>query len=605
MAGLDNIKHFQAGGSSGDEEVVTEKQAPLSAKAVSSKYLPTPTGPGTGVDPELLANMQKLIAEREAQRGSFMENLKDATAWWSGGAAGPGEALSRRAKDREEQAMTTFGMKRDLAQYNVGLKNAQNLQRQLFGGEVPAAGGATTPTGAPGVPGATAPQASGGLLSLVQDPGLRQSIAVQAQTDQAGAAKAIQSYLATNAKNPDIIKKVNFMLQNGMIDKSLVPQIILTEAVGAGALKHEDVRGSSGTMQTTPLGSAAGFLKGSPAPSGAPAAAPSAPMAAPAPAPAPVPAPAAPMAAPAPSAPAPAAAAPMAAPAAPAKPAALPHTAPIPKVGAPTGAPVKAESPIDAQIRASGLDPSSAEANKIREEAGKTLVSSRGKQLGKVEEAAGERLAKMRELADSAKSTKPTAQAVIDIAENPKLSKVMAFARGTDPIATGLTTVGDFIPGVGAEKTERALYANYLNDTQRKAYRDVESAAQKLGIDFAADVFKGARMGIGLEKMAMGAKGIGTEMPASVNRQNAALIRDAAQFQEDKNEMFDKWAPSHGGKMADFDEFEASPEYKAFSKKAEQHFLDTYKGIVKPLRAGPDNHPGASLVEKYKTKKNP
>jgi hypothetical protein len=83
------------------------------------------------------------------------------------------------------------------------------------------------------------------------------------------------------------------------------------------------------------------------------------------------------------------------------------------------------------------------------------------------------------------------------------------------------------------------------------------------------------------------------------------LIRDAAQFQEDKNEMFDKWAPSHGGKMADFDEFEASPEYKAFSKKAEQHFLDTYKGIVKPLRAGPDNHPGASLVEKYKTKKNP
>jgi len=593
MAGLDNIKHFQAGGSSGDEEVVTEKQAPLSAKAVSSKYLPTPTGPGTGVDPELLANMQKMIAEREAQRGSFMENLKDATAWWSGGVAGPGEALSRRAKDREEQAMTTFGMKRDLAQYNVGLKNAQSLQRQIFGGEVPAAGGATTPTGAPGV--ATAPQASGGLLSLVQDPGLRQSIAVQAQTDLAGAQKAIQSYLATNAKNPDIIKKVNYMLNNGMIDKSLVPQIMLTEAVGPGALKHEDVRGSTGTMQTTPLGSAAGFLKGAPAP----AAAPSAPMSAPAPAPAPVPAPAAPMAAPAPSAPAPAA------PAAPAKPAALPHTAPIPKVGAPTGAPVKAESPIDAQIRASGLDPSSAEANKIREEAGKTLVSSRGKQLGKVEEAAGERLAKMRELADSAKSTKPTAQAVIDIAENKKLSKVMGFARGTDAIATGLTTIGDFIPGVGAEKTEKALYANYLNDTERKAYKDVESAAQKLGIDFAADVFKGARMGIGLEKMAMGAKGIGTEMPASVNRQNAALIRDAAQFQEDKNEMFDKWAPSHGGKMADFDEFEASPEYKAFSKKAEQHFLNTYKGIVKPLRPGPEDHPGASLVEKYKTKKNP
>ena len=600
MAGLDNIKKYAPGGSAeaDTEDTPTEKQAPLSAKAVSSKYLPTPTGPGTGVDPELLANMQKLIAEREAQRGSFMENLKDATAWWSGGVAGPSEALSRRAKEREEQALTTFGMKRDLAQYNVGLKNAQNLQRQLFGGEVPAAGGATTPTGAPGV--ATAPQASGGLLSLVQDPGLRQSIAVQAQTDQVGAQKAIQSYLATNAKNPDIIKKVNYMLQNGMIDKSLVPQIMLTEAVGPGALKHEDVRGSSGTMQTTPLGSAASFLKGAPAPGGAPAA-PSAPMAAPAPAPAPMAAPApapAPMAAPAPAA----AASTPAAPAAPSKPAALPHTTPIPKVSAPTGAPVKAESTVEAQIRAAGLDPSSKEANEIRSKAGETLVTSRGKQLGKAEEAAGERLAKMRELADSAKTTKPTAQAVIDIAEHPKLSKVMGFAKGTDSIATGLTTIGDFIPGVGAEKTEKALYANYLNDTERKAYKDVESAAQKLGIDFAADVFKGARMGIGLEKMAMGAKGIGTDMPASVNRQNAALIRDAADFQQQKNEMFDAWTKTHGGKMADFDEFESSPEYQAFSKKAEQHFLDTYKGIVKPLKAGPEDHPAASLVEKYKTK---
>ena len=130
MAGLDNIKHYQEG-STVEADTSTTPTAPLSAKAAPSKYLPTPTS-ATGVDPALLQNMQQLIDEREAQRSGLMESLKDATAWWSGGVAGPGEALSRRAKEREEQALTTFGMKRDLAQYKVAQQQAQNLQNLFF-----------------------------------------------------------------------------------------------------------------------------------------------------------------------------------------------------------------------------------------------------------------------------------------------------------------------------------------------------------------------------------------------------------------------------------------------------------------------------------------
>jgi len=52
--------------------------------------LGTPIGP-TGFDPELLKNMQQLINEKEKQKNSFLEGLKDATAWWSGGVAGPAE----------------------------------------------------------------------------------------------------------------------------------------------------------------------------------------------------------------------------------------------------------------------------------------------------------------------------------------------------------------------------------------------------------------------------------------------------------------------------------------------------------------------------------
>ena len=91
---------------------------------IGINYLPTSyaiTGGGTptGVDPALLENMQKLIAEREAQKGSFLESMKDANAWWSGGVAGPGEALRARAKEREEQEATTFGMKSQIAQYKA------------------------------------------------------------------------------------------------------------------------------------------------------------------------------------------------------------------------------------------------------------------------------------------------------------------------------------------------------------------------------------------------------------------------------------------------------------------------------------------------------
>ena len=68
-------------------------------------------GVATGVDPSLLENMQKIIAERESQRNNFLETLKDVTAWGAGGVQGPGEALRARDKQREEQDATTFGMK--------------------------------------------------------------------------------------------------------------------------------------------------------------------------------------------------------------------------------------------------------------------------------------------------------------------------------------------------------------------------------------------------------------------------------------------------------------------------------------------------------------
>jgi hypothetical protein len=176
-------------------------QLPVGKTAVPKGPYALPTGgTPTGVDPALLENMQKMIAEREAQKGSFLESMKDANAWWSGGVAGPGEALRARAKEREEQEATTFGMKSQIAQYKAQQQLAQKTQADVLG----ALGG-----GAPG----TAPGAGGGFGTQI-DPAMAQQIRDLAQTDPAAARKLLQDhtkkmaeYTAQARMNPEAYKK--------------------------------------------------------------------------------------------------------------------------------------------------------------------------------------------------------------------------------------------------------------------------------------------------------------------------------------------------------------------------------------------------------------
>jgi hypothetical protein len=162
-----------------DEAPVKAPLATGTPVAAKGPYaLPSGKSP-VGVDPSLLENMQKLIAERERQKGSFLESLKDANAWWSGGAAGPGEALRARAKEREEQEATTFGMKSQIAQYKAQQALAQKTQQDVLG----ALGG-----GASGAPGA------GSGFNTQIDPAMAQQIRDLAQTDPAAARKLLQDH---------------------------------------------------------------------------------------------------------------------------------------------------------------------------------------------------------------------------------------------------------------------------------------------------------------------------------------------------------------------------------------------------------------------------
>ena len=127
------------------------------AKPVAAKgpyALGTPIG-ATGYDPELLTNMQKLIEEKQAQREGFQERMKDATAWWSGGVAGPAEALQNRAAERDRQQAELFGMKSQISQAKMGQAQLDQLRKQdaasgwgTPGTTAPTSGGAAPAAGA-------------------------------------------------------------------------------------------------------------------------------------------------------------------------------------------------------------------------------------------------------------------------------------------------------------------------------------------------------------------------------------------------------------------------------------------------------------------------
>ena len=239
-----------------------EPAAPLptgkTAAAKGPYALPT-GGTPTGVDPALLENMQKLIAERETQKGSFLESMKDANAWWSGGIAGPGEALRARAKDREEQEATTFGMKSQIAQYKAQQALAQKTQQDVLG----ALGG-----GAPG----TAPGQGGGFGTQI-DPAIAKQIRDLAQRDPAAAQKLLQDhtkkmaeYTAQARMNPEAYKKtIEVRNPDGKIDTvSLMdllnnPQKYQPTEKGAAEVQVQ-------TGVVTPTGNAADIAKSTGAP---------------------------------------------------------------------------------------------------------------------------------------------------------------------------------------------------------------------------------------------------------------------------------------------------------------------------------------------------
>ena len=105
------------------------------------------------VNQSILEDMQKLYDQKLAEKNYFLQDLADASAWWSGGAAGPSAGLAQRAQTRALQSKQLEDLQAQLSQGKVNLSQLGEANTSM--GEPQAGisglptGGAQAPTGTP------------------------------------------------------------------------------------------------------------------------------------------------------------------------------------------------------------------------------------------------------------------------------------------------------------------------------------------------------------------------------------------------------------------------------------------------------------------------
>ena len=176
---------------------------------------------------------------------------------------------------------------------------------------------------------------------------------------------------------------------------------------------------------------------------------------------------------------------------------------------------------------------------------------------------AGKRRAKMFELADATDNTVKAAD--MAIAASTSHPEATGIGKGRTAANALVTAAGTIVPKMDKSKAEDQYAALTLSDEGNKAREAIVGSSKQLGIDFAANVFKGARMGIGLENMAANAKNVSEHNTAETNIINAKIIKEAALFNKARAQLYNQWAPNNGGALANFEKFETSPEYQALA----------------------------------------
>ena len=111
----------------------SQAQTGLDVLAASdlAKVNTTPSKLPNITNQNVLEDMQKLYDQKLAEKNYFMQDLADAQAWWSGGAAGPTSGLALRAQTRAQQAKDLQDLQMALSQGRVNLAQLAEANEAL------------------------------------------------------------------------------------------------------------------------------------------------------------------------------------------------------------------------------------------------------------------------------------------------------------------------------------------------------------------------------------------------------------------------------------------------------------------------------------------
>jgi hypothetical protein len=221
---------------------------------------------------------------------------------------------------------------------------------------------------------------------------------------------------------------------------------------------------------------------------------------------------------------------------------------------------------------------------KATEKQAESNIDVASKELAEASTETGKRRAKTEELGGKiADETIEAADQAINIATNkPHVSGV-----GKGFINAPVNAVLSMLPKQDMASAEDLMANTMLKKEDITARDQLKVVSQQLGIQYAADVFKGARMGIGLERMAANAKGVSEHNTAESNIINAKVIRESAVFNKDKNKLWGQYQDVYG-KNASFSEFEKTPQYGALKERTQLKLAKEFPQYFKPTDKDPE-----------------
>ena len=215
----------------------------------------------------------------------------------------------------------------------------------------------------------------------------------------------------------------------------------------------------------------------------------------------------------------------------------------------------------------------------ISEHGAKSAIDVDTKEKTAAAEVYGKEFGALPEQKKVAADTVATANRVIEMANDPAYKKLMGYFEGGNKTATGLTYGLNFLSlgTLKKEDLENAYTAMRLSPDQRTKMNELVTDTKKLGIEFTSQMFKGARLGIGLEKLGQAGKGVSAGFTPETNKLYAEITKRNPQFVlNGHKEFMDNWKPTHPGK--NWGDFIQSKEY--------DNMLDQHLAAEQRLTAG-------------------